>query len=297
VYLMSEVLHLNENTIKKINYYASELARDSCDGFSNSPSDIKDFKEKVRRNLLISVEELMAEGYDDEEALNISLKRFGEVNEVLDGMKRLCNIRCVFKKWLLKVTILLGVIGLILQVGGAHWEQKRRLSEEKDILNIVHSNIETIDNPVTKETGEKLESMFKSTVFIKAIGIKKFGSKDKAQYCYLYPKNTKVKNNEMELKGNFIFEQGNSIDYFKIPNTDDAVCITLKSNHFSDGFYIFAKILLIGYWILFALWSSVEVIYDGKANEWIILFIFFNFIGYLIYRLVDQIANDKTCLE
>jgi len=294
---MGEDLYLSENTIKKINYYAGELARDSCKGFSSSESDINNFKEKLIRSLLTSVEELRSEGYEEEEALNISVKRFGEVDELVYGMKCLSNIRCIFRKWLFKVTILLGALGLILQVGGAYWEQKVRTSEEKDIFNIVHSNIATIDNPVTKEMEEKLESIFKSTVFIKAIGIKKFGSEYKDQYCYLYPKDTKVKNNEMELKGNLIFKQGNSFDYYKIPNTDDAVCITLKSNYFSDGFYITAKVLLIGYWLLFTLWASVEVIYDGKDNEWIILFVLLNFIGYFIYRIVVQITNKNTCLE
>ena len=70
---------MSDITMEKINYYANELANDSCYGLLNSPSDIKTLKEKISNNLAISVKELMFDGYGEEAALAIYLDKFGDI--------------------------------------------------------------------------------------------------------------------------------------------------------------------------------------------------------------------------
>ena len=279
--------------MKKINDFVNKLSY----GFLTAPSEIKDFKEEIKSNLLISIKELIADGYKEEEALSISISRLGDVDELKYEMKHIYNIKRIFEKWLLKVAIFLGVLGIILHVGGFYWEQYLRRMEVNNIFDIVHSNIGTIDNPVTEEMEGKLEMAFKSSMLVDSIGIEKMVNENKPEYCYLYPKNTKVKDNQTELKDNFLFKQAHWNDVYRIPNTNDFIFISLTTNWFSDGFYIIAKVLLILYWILFAVWASVEVMYNGKNKGWIVLFLFLNFIGYFIYKIVERITKKTICLQ
>jgi len=280
--------------MKKINGFVSKLSR----GYLSTPSEMKDFKEEIKSNLLISVKELIAEGYEEKEALNISISRLGDINQLKYEMNHLYNLKRIFEKWLLKVAIFLGVLGVILHLGGFLWEQYLRRMEVTNVFDIVHKNIGTFEQPVTKEMEDQLEMTFKGTVLVKAIGIQKEVNEYKPKYCYIYPKDAMVDDDQqIFVKDNFFFVQAHWNDRYTIPNTKDAVFISLTTYWFSDGFYIFAKTLLILYWILFALWASVEVLYNEKNKKWIILFFIFNFIGYAIYKIVDSISKKSICLK
>jgi len=61
--------HLNESTIEKVNYYTRKLSQaffDEYQGFFESYSDRKKIQHKIKNNLLVSIKELMTEGYKED---------------------------------------------------------------------------------------------------------------------------------------------------------------------------------------------------------------------------------------
>ncbi|MGE6686157.1 hypothetical protein ACQKEV_16330, partial [Paenisporosarcina sp. NPDC076907] len=56
-----------------------------------------------------------------------------------------------------------------------------------------------------------------------------------------------------------------------------------------------ALILLVGvaiYWTLFSIWAIINAYHNKRLNiGWVLAFIIFNVLGYLVYKLSQQITN------
>jgi len=300
---MGERLYLKENTMEKVNYYTRKLSQgffDDYQGFFESYSDRKKIQHKIKNNLLVSIKKLMTEGYKEDEALTISLQNFEGVDKLIDERNRLYKKR-KYDKWVLKAAIILAITGIILHVIAFNGEKYVIKTEADKILTIVCSNIGTSDSPVTKDMKIKLEQVFKSNKFVKAIGIKKIDNRYKSKYCYLYPNDIKIKEGEIELKDSFIFKQVPLVNprdgQYKIPNSEEYISVQVITNIFSDNFYRIANLLLFLYWILFAIWANAGVRYKGGDKAWILLFIYLNLIGYIIYKSIECFTKERIDLE
>ncbi|WP_222125225.1 hypothetical protein [Paenibacillus xylanexedens] len=71
-----------------------------------------------------------------------------------------------------------------------------------------------------------------------------------------------------------------------IPNTNKAISIYLGIHLFNDTTFMIGVTLLFGYWILFAVWASMNIYYKGHGRAlWVVLFLLLNAIGYVLYLL------------
>lgn len=294
---MDNAINLSASTVNQINDYVRKLSY----GYINSSGEIEDFKEEIRSNLIISIKDLVARGYHEEEALKISLDRLGDVKNIRHDLKGIYKLKFLFGKWLFKIAIVLGVLGLLIQVGLYNWAQYKMRLEVTDIFNRVHSNIGSGDVIVTQDMRDSLEIAIRSSTFIDAIGIQNHvkTASEKVEFMYVYPQDTKINDTQLSnTRTGLILQNASWNNAVYIPNSDASIFVMLKVVFIREFVFTLAKWMLILYWALFALDFAINIIYQEKNRVWILAVVFFNVIGYAFYKIIEnKKAQTKTVMN
>ena len=78
---------------------------------NGSKKEIDELKEEMKSHLIESVHELQKEGKNEDEAIDIAIKRFGERNELQEVLSQVFQKQKVFAKWLLALGIIILLLG------------------------------------------------------------------------------------------------------------------------------------------------------------------------------------------
>ncbi|MDT3428455.1 hypothetical protein J2Z22_004047 [Paenibacillus forsythiae] len=137
---------------------------------------------------------------------------------------------------------------------------------------------------------EKLKKRVASSWSITAVVLRIQEDKSKApqEYplAYHYPEKSKLDSlNNVPFKEGFFTNTVGTGTYVPIPGTNRAVSIDFGMKLFTDATFMAGVTLLFGYWVLFAVWASMNVYYRGHGKVvWVILFLLFNVLGYGLYK-------------
>ena len=134
--------------IKDIEDYVEAIYK----GLSNTPT-LTESKEEMKNHLYESVKDLITEGNTKEEAIKISIQRFGERKQISKGLFTLFNKQKLYAKWLIiaiGVVFLLSIVSLILLIFIYHSEKKDLDHLSTVISKGINNNKTLTDSEVEK---------------------------------------------------------------------------------------------------------------------------------------------------
>ncbi len=197
----------------------------------------------------------------------------------------------IFAKWLLGLSVIvilltLFIFGSFTLVSIAHSSQQSYIAT--GVINVVKEK-----NNAPEELGNEIESLIKRSNHISDIKIYNIDNidtsiskyVDNATPNYQYhrelfdPKWAFAKNSPYGVgDGNWYIEM-NTINFDQLSN-----------------YILFSGVAI--YWFLFLVWAILSVKHQNNLNlGWIVMFMMFNVLGYLLYKLEQVFGRVNTSLE
>lgn len=294
---MNSQSNMSKEGIDCIEKYVSNLAI----GIQASSNEIKDFKNEMKANLLSSVYDLLSEGYEEINAVELAIQRFGEVDSMKTEIKEIYKTKYLYAKKLLNITIIVGILGVLLSFGGVIWKNYSIDKPINDIYSIVEQNMGNASNPITDNMKNNLKDKVDKFSAIDFVTLK------------IFDKNSKYINTDMNLKYDYnyaprmiIDEFGNSrpkilsrfVSYaqsskqIEIKGSNKGIIVITEARDIGLIIFQIVPILLLIYWALFAIWASINSVNNKRSIIWIFVFILLNVVGYLIYYFVGRNIID-----
>jgi hypothetical protein len=292
---MMEKGNISQDFLNQIDKHIKKLSN----RIVGKPNEVKDFKEEMKANLISSVQELINQGYEEWEALDIAISRFGEIDVLEDEFEHLYHKNTTSTKWLLTLTIAVGILGILLFFGGTIWNNGMSsviASRKLLALNtFISRNVGSSDNPVTEKIKQKLKAEVDNNIFINGATVQIRDTSNSANwenrdYAFIYPNSITQTFARSQYSRDAIYNlHGTTINYNE---GKKEMYITLFFRVFSLNSIHMGLALIVLYWILFTIWASLDVLHHRRIKFWVIAFFMFNIFGYSWYQAVY--ANTKT---
>lgn len=285
-------------------YAENELIRYSngiCGRMKGTSAEVDDFREEMLIHLRASVMELLHEGIPEDEAVRIALERFGEPSDVEKELARLNKLRRVFSNNMLLASIILLFTGTLLTAFVPLWNEIFHYRSVKSVFAEVSTHMGTKDRPITPEMEAAVAKQVNRKWDIRAANLAVIDNGQAvSRIDYVFPdsyRDETVKNNGFSFKERWFVYHPSSGTAVKIPGTDKSVAIELSSTYLSDTVLMAGLSLLFGYWLLFAVWGSLNAYHNRKGHPlWVAVFLLFNVFGYLLYRTLTS-SRLQRCLR
>lgn len=267
-------------------------------------SERKEFCEEITSNLLSSVEELMIEGHSEQEAVKIATEQFGELHNIETELKQVYKFKRGFARGVLRSAMVCLMLGIVF-LGGiiAVWDDWLSETYPQDLFNFVNKEM---FNPVyygELPKGMSFEEAKRQRIFDElekkvdrtwgVDGVRVVINEQGEAKNFTYAENDLARNllNSKDLLGDdqnpwlwtsVRMQNPFTLDKDSLDNYE--VYVTVKYFKY-DLFFVSGIMLLIGFWLLFAVWATINVYAQGNGHlAWIVVFIMFNVLGYFIYR-------------
>ncbi|MCR8656080.1 permease prefix domain 1-containing protein [Paenibacillus endoradicis] len=289
---------LEANNQKLIHKYIDRL----CNKMNESPQEVNEFREEMINNLMSSVKYWKSKGLGESEAVSKALNSFGEPQEIETELKTLYRIKKVFSGNILKSSIAMLFLGIIIVGWFLYWNELRHYDVADEAFEIVLQEVGTAENPISDTMIKELEQYINKSTSVSGVVLRIQEDTGIAPQDYpiqyKYPENLKldklnnIPNNEYIFT--YIVPSGTNI---LIPGTNKAISIDVGIHLFNDTTFMIGIILLFGYWILFAVWASMNVYYKGHGRALlVVLFLLLNVVGYALYLLGVKLIGGSTVI-
>lgn len=287
--------NISQNILNHIDDFIRKLSKK----IDERPDKIKDFQDEMKSNLICSIQELISQGYHEKDAFNIAVSRFGDIDILNDELKHLYHVKSIFAKRLLNFTVIIGILGMLIFFGGSLWNNgiSSVIASRKNLTldTFISRNVGSVDSPVTDTIKQKLITEVEKNIYISAAAVQirvvTVGTNrlnvEEYDYIYMYPSNTQTEKFKNVYYDSSIFT--NNRPYYtiiKIPNSNKELLVCLLFTTVNRDLIPIGLGLLLLYWILFTVWSSLNVLYNKRSPFWIVTFAIFNVIGYCFYYAV-----------
>ncbi|UVI28674.1 permease prefix domain 1-containing protein [Paenibacillus spongiae] len=277
-------------------YAENELIRYSngiCSRMKGTSEEVEDFREEMLIHLRTSVMELLHEGMPEEVAVRLALERFGEPSDVEQELARLNKLKRVFSNNMLVASITLLITGTLLTAFVPLWNEILHYRSVKSVFAEVDTHMGNKDHPITAEMEAAVAKQVNRKWDIQAANLAVIDNGEAvSRIDYVYPdsyRDETVKNNGFSYKERWFVYHPSSGTAVKIPGTDKSVSIELSSTLLSDTAFMAGLSLLFGYWLLFAIWGSLNAYHSRNGHPfWVAAFLLFNVFGYLLYRVLTS---------
>lgn len=285
--MMASKAELDPVDLEVINKFVDGL----CKKMNEPLEEVEDFREEMTSNLVSSVREVMADGYSAREAVNTAIKRFGEPKDMERELEKLYRIKRVFAGGLLKTAIIFGVIGAMLVAFSAIWHGPVAGREIQGIVSVVRADIGNTENPITDKMKQEIKGKVGKSASIKAVRlqVRLKGQSNVGKPDYVYPENERLGPDGLFIpqKGKLMYTSvyGEGVP---VPGTNQEINVEIRYNR-AENIYGFGLYVLFGYWILFAVWASLNAFYNGDGIlTWVLMFAVFNVLGYYMYLSITR---------
>ncbi|MDP4094046.1 MAG: permease prefix domain 1-containing protein [Bacillota bacterium] len=262
-----------------------------------------ELKNEMKKHLIDSAEELKANGISEDESINISIERFGEINEIRESFFQVIGINRKLLRRILLGAIAFLIVGLLVFAPSKIYQANINNRYDSMINNVYALIIK--DPSLSETTKANITAIVKKD--FKTLGLHYIAvfPKEKQYFVhgntllkdayYIYPDyNVTIKNapqNSHSLAG--IFSESDT-------GTNLALEWQFNGYDFPGNrlpyiiYYIFITCLAV-YWSLFAVWAMLKANYDKRSTiTWIAVFWLFNIIGYLIFIALKKRENIRT---
>jgi hypothetical protein len=296
---MNSQSNMSKEGIDCIEKYVSNLAI----GIQASSNEIKDFKNEMKANLLSSVGDLLSRGYEEINAVELAIQRFGEVDSIKTEIKEVYKTKYLYAKKLLNITIIVGILGVLLSFGGVIWKNYSVDRPINDIYSIIEKNMGDVSNPITDNMKSNLKDKVDKSFSIDYVTLQIFDKSNKyintdknQKYDYNYaPRMTidEFGNSRPKILSRFVAYAQNSKE-IEIKGSNKGIIVSTETRDIGLIIFQIVPILLLIYWVLFAIWASINSVNNKRSIIWIFAFILLNVVGYLIYYLVGRSLINKS---
>ena len=296
---MNSQSNMSKEGIDCIEKYVSNLAI----GIQASSNEIKDFKNEMKANLLSSVGDLLSQGHEEINAVELAIQRFGEVDSIKTEIKEVYKTKYLYAKKLLNITIIVGILGVLLSFGGVIWKNYSVDRPINDIYSIIEQNMGNGSNPITDNMKNNLKDKVDKSFAIDFVTLQIFDKNNKyintdtnLKYDYNYaPRMTidEFGNSRPKILSRFVSYAQNS-KQMQIKGSNKGIIVITETRDISFIIFQIVPILFWIYWVLFAIWASINSVNNKRSSIWIFAFILLNVVGYLIYYFVGRSLTNKS---
>lgn len=305
---------INEKIVRKVNRFVDKLTYN----LDKNAEDVIDFIQETKSNMLYGIQDLMQEGHSEEDAFTIAVNRFGDLEALRYELNHLYKVNKIIRKSLLKIAIVVLVIGSVLSIAGITYDRHIQSIYYKTILTPLYSKAGSENNPVSDDLKSTVKSIIDNNSFLEAGGIYTskieklsdgnymYGSTEpyikdinfKFNYVYLTKKQTNENKYFADNVEGLLFNHKTDEVYFRASsnnNSDVVINIAYKVKLISSWYYLICKALILAYWIIFAVWGGMNILYESESKNkfWIIVVTITNIFGYLAYKAIQIRMNKK----
>ncbi|MEW8957187.1 permease prefix domain 1-containing protein [Clostridium sp.] len=293
---------ISNKGIESVENYISKLTYN----LDKSSKEILEFKEEITFNLIMSIKDLMEIGYDEDDAINTAIDRFGNTEVLQKEINRLYKSKINIGKNILKIALVsLSIFILLITTGIIH--DRGRFGFYKTVDKLMDSSKMTLENLVTEELKKEVNNIVDSNMHIKGAaiytskverykdgritygGFEHFRRGVEFDYNYIYPLNEETKDsNYFRDKQGLIFAEITTHYSEPVPDSDEVIDVIFKEKVFSFGYYIFCAIIFAVFWCLFGVWAATNIFYEEGSKGWIISVFITNIMGYIIYKMYSR---------
>lgn len=254
---------------------------------NGSKKEIDELKEEMKSHLIESVHELQKEGKNEDEAIDIAIKRFGERNELQEVLSQVFQKQKVFAKWLLALGIIILLLGS--SIFGFIWAYSEENARENSNISSEISEMIQEKNTLTEEIKLQIEQILSKANHITELNIYDLKDLDTSDdYWNVIEEATPTYHYEKSLS----LPKWLIADYFTAGNGDSSWCITYEFLSLNDFALIILFMSISIYGTLFTIWAVINAYHHKRLNiGWTIIFAVFNVVGYCIYRIYGRITN------
>ncbi|MCB2307151.1 hypothetical protein LGL08_01800 [Clostridium estertheticum] len=196
----------------------------------------------------------------------------------------------------------MGVLEILLSFGGAIWKNYSVDRPINDIYSIIEKNMGNGSNPITDTMKNNLKDKVDKSFAIDYVTLQ------------IFDKNNKYINTDKNLKYDYNYTPRMNIDEFgnsrpkillkivayaqnskeiEIKGSNKGILVSTETRDISFIIFQIVPILLLIYWVLFAIWASINSVNNKRSIIWIFVFILLNVVGYLIYYLDGRSLINK----
>lgn len=260
--------------------------------------EIQELKDEMKGHLLEAVHELKLEGKSEQEAIEISIERFGGEKEMRSIVGQLFKAQKVFAKRVLHIALTFFVLTTV--VCGVLWALDQADMKENDAVAEIIIGAEKIvgilegKETVSKDTKEEIDTLVQNKNQILNLKIYKMSDVEKVSET-----------------GTISYHLDEATPVYRIGKSpsDEKKWMLIDLGYMNDTewyvqmesitlFAFVPFISLIGFAIyatLFTIWATINAYHHKRLNVgWVIAFAFLNVVGYLIYFLVGKKVPSKT---
>ncbi|MDM5291869.1 permease prefix domain 1-containing protein [Peribacillus simplex] len=254
--------------------------------------EIQELKDEMKGHLLEAVHELKLEGKSEQEAIEISIERFGGEKEMRSIVGQLFKAQKVFAKRVLHIALTFFVLTTV--VCGVLWALDQVDMKENDAVAEIIIGILEGKETVSKDAKEEIDTLVQNKNQILNLKIYKMSDVEKVSET-----------------GTISYHLDEATPVYRIGKSpsDEKKWMLIDLGYMNDTewyvqmesitlFAFVPFISLIGFAIyatLFTIWATINAYHHKRLNVgWVIAFAFLNVVGYLIYFLVGKKVPSKT---
>ena len=279
----------------RIDKYLNSIYRD----VSDSSRDTEDLKQEMKSHLMETVNELQENGITENESIRIAIERFGEEFQIRNELNQVVRFQKLFAQKTLISSLFLLAVSVILLITSffVHQGYLKRYNAMDSQLKLVERKLVTegISGADTflKELFKNEQNNQLTYVAIKELpkdfDITKSNDVFPGEIKYSYPQEIKKEYYNNGFGHEVVV---NNIRYFLETG------VKTSSNINSSSLYTGLAILVfVACWVLWIIWSIINVYRYGKLNtNWCILLVLTGIIGYFIFSLSvnpNSVPNNK----
>ncbi len=286
---MQENKNINDKILKKINDFVKKLSFN----IKADTEEIKDFEDEMTSNLISSFNDLANEGYTNEEALKLTFSKFGDTDYLRNELNELYNTKKVYAKIILKATIITVFVGMLLFFSSIIYNAKIMPLIVENSFKTISEHIRQEEDIQSNEIKNRVKQIVKSNYAITAVVIDytdeyAYHNNIDNRNIYNYPENLNLsdkdgfywglgygENNLLIFTNTFYSNRSN----YSLSDLNYNVSLQIKM---VDTKFLLLIVIII-YWIMFFVWSSLTIHFNKENKLWIVLVAFTNIIGYALY--------------
>ncbi|MCY8940033.1 permease prefix domain 1-containing protein [Peribacillus frigoritolerans] len=249
--------------------------------------EIQELKDEMKGHLIEAVHELKLEGKSEQEAIEISIERFGGEKEMRSIVGQLFKAQRTFAKWVLYTALtflLISFIGYGILIPLERNQQNESYQFSSQILD-------SLGNTITEQAKTDIQKIVQENenitgVTISAVEVTNYGNET------FYT--TVSEEPEYSFREKPIFNH--FITYRADGTGNENWDVMVESKGYVETAYTALFLSVCIYWVLFAIWAIINAYHHRRLNAgWVIVFALLNVVGYLFFRFIGKgIKNERN---
>ncbi|MCM3601164.1 PLD nuclease N-terminal domain-containing protein [Robertmurraya korlensis] len=251
-------------------------------------NEIQELKAEMKSHLLEAVHELKSQGKSEQYAIELAIQRFGGEQEMRSVVSQLFQAQKTFAKWVLYLAV--AVLIFTATAVGIIWSIEEENANENSIVATQIFDMLHNTNQITEDMKLEINRLIKGTDQISKVELYNVRNVDNPNLVFDYVRDAKPDYRYEQKVWNPTWLQA---DFFPYGNGDSEWYVNMETRHIGSLMTIILFAGMAIYWTLFTIWATVNAYHNKRLTiGWILVFAFFNWVGYVGYFLVGKRTKE-----